>query len=230
MKILLADDDRDLVDLLSYVFKRHGHTPVGVYDGQAALQAFHAISPDLVILDLNMPRLGGRETLRELRKHSQVPVIILTAVGDEDRLVSAFEEGADDYIVKPFRHRELVVRADALLRRNPTQSGRAAAAAKAMTCGDIAIDPRRREVSVAGSPLRLTRTEFNLLYYLMLNQGTVLSVSDIISNIWGFDSEVSEDAVMVSISRLRHKVEPDPAHPRYIVTTPGAGYMFCTVA
>ncbi len=225
MKVLLADDDRELVDLLRYAFKRDGHTPVTAFDGEAALRMLEMEGPDIVLLDLNMPKRHGLDVLKEIRRHSQVPVLVLTGVGDEDHIVNAFKMGADDYVVKPFRPRELTVRVDALLRRTLNSAPRSHNGSPVLTCGEIAVDPRRREVTFGMRPIRLTRNEFGLLHYLMLNKGIVISASDLLMNVWGYDAEESEDIVKVTISRLRHKVELEPSEPRYIKTVHGVGYV-----
>jgi DNA-binding response OmpR family regulator len=224
VKILFADDDRDLVDLLRYAFKRDGHNPITAFDGEAALRLIQSEAPDIVVLDVNMPKRSGLDVLQELRQYSQVPVLMLTAVGDEDHLVAAFKLGADDYLVKPFRPRELSVRVEALQRRSkPTTRGRDVPR-QALNCGEITLDTHSREVLIAGQPVKLTRNEYALLHYLMLNKGIIVNVSDILVNVWGYDAEESEDIVKVTISRLRHKIEPDPSHPRYIKTMHGVGY------
>ncbi len=225
-KILLVDDDRDLVDMLRYIFQREGYTIITAYDGEVALRAFKAESPDLIVLDLSMPKRSGFQVLQEIRQVSKVPVIVLTCLGDEDHLVAALERGADDYLAKPFRPRELKARTNALLRRahHGKQSGDKSL--KPLLLGDISLNAKTMEVSVAGRVVKLTRTEFALLQYLMVNYDTVLSQSDIIANVWGFDAEGNEDLVRVTISRLRRKIEPEPTSPRYIVTVPGVGYRF----
>lgn len=223
MKILLADDDRDLVDLLRYAFKRDGHTPLTAYDGEAALRAVATETPDVIVLDINMPKRSGLDVLKELRRTCQVPVLMLTALGDEDHLVMAFKLGADDYLAKPFRPRELSVRVEALYRRIKSPSKRETQG-EVLTCGGIALDSRRREVLEDGKPVQLTRNEYSLLHYLMLNKGIIVSVADILVNVWGYDAEESEDIVKVTVSRLRRKIEPDPSHPRYVTTMHGVGY------
>ena len=225
MKILLADDDQELVDLLRYAFKRDGHTPVLAYDGDVAWRVFASEQPNVVILDLNMPKRSGLNVLAEIRRHSQVPVLMLTGIGDEDNLVNALKAGADDYLVKPFRPRELKARIEALLRRSQSTHPHQAAPGAPLRCGNLTLDPRRRAVTIADRPVRLTRNEFALLHYLMLNRETVVNVSNIIMHVWGYDADESEDIVKMTVSRLRRKIEPDPAHPSYIKTVHGVGYV-----
>ena len=226
MKVLLADDDHDLIDLLRYSFQRDGHVVRIAYDGEAALRMIQAETPDLVVLDLMMPKRNGMEVLKELRRSNSVPVIVLTALGDEDHIVDALKLGADDYLVKPFRPRELDARARAIVRRSREQTNPAENPSMPIALGDVALDPRTREVTVSGEPVQLTRTELSLLHYLMLNRNLILTVSDIISNVWGYDADENDDVVKVTVSRLRRKLETDPSNPKYILNVPGVGYKF----
>lgn len=225
MKILLADDDRDLVDMLRYVFQRDGYSVITAFDGQAALRAFQGQAPDLIVLDLMMPKLSGLEVLQDIRRSSKIPIIVLTSLGDEENTVNALEGGADDYLAKPFRPRELRARVKALLRRAAGQPGEGKPA-KPLLVGDIRLNAKTQQVSVSGQPVKLTPTEFALLQHLMVNYDQVRSSSDIVASVWGYDAEQNEELVRVTISRLRHKVEPDPSSPRYIITVPGVGYRF----
>ncbi len=226
MKVLLIDDDRDLIDLLRYSFQRDGHKVVMAFDGEMGCRTFEAESPDLVVLDLMMPRRTGMDVLKEIRRQSKVPVIILSAMGDEDRLVTALELGADDYLVKPFRPRELRARTHALLRRSQQTTDSDARPVKVLALGDLTLDPRTRHVTLQNKSLQLTSKEFALLHYLMLNRDIVLTVSDIITNVWGFESSENEEVVKVTIYRLRQKVEPNPSRPQFILNVPGQGYKF----
>lgn len=226
MKILLVDDDRDLVDLLRYALQRDGYTVVTALDGQAGLRVFNSEAPDLVVLDLMMPKMTGEEVLKEIRTYSEVPVLVLTAVGDEDRAVQLLRIGADDYLIKPVRMREFKARVAAFVRRWREWSKQATGVGEPLVSGEISINPQCREVLVNGGPVKLSSTEFSVLHYLMLNRNIALSASNLISNVWGYESESTEDVVKVTISRLRRKIEPDPSAPRYVVTVPGAGYLF----
>jgi DNA-binding response OmpR family regulator len=225
MKILLADDDRDLVDMLRYVFQRDGYSVFTAFDGDATLRAFQAESPDLIVLDLLMPKKSGLEVLTEIRRVSKVPIIVLTSLGDEENTVNALDGGADDYLAKPFRPRELRARVKSQLRRGLNQT-EGDEKPKPLLIGDIQINARTQEVSVSGRFVKLTPTEFALLQHLMVNYDQVLGSSDLIANVWGYDAEGNEELVRVTISRLRRKIEPDPSSPRYIVTVPGVGYRF----
>ena len=225
MKVLLADDDRDLVDLLRYTFQKTGYQVVMAFDGDMALRALKTEEPDLVVLDLMMPKRNGMEVLKEARRDGNVPIIMLTALGDEDHVVGALELGADDYLVKPFRPRELRARAQCLLRRSrPAYHDHSTAIS--ITVGAIKLDPNAREVRVAGEPVQLTRTEFDLLHQLMRHRDRVFSASELIESVWGYEADENDDVVKVNISRLRRKIEADPAEPRYIVTIHGVGYKF----
>jgi DNA-binding response OmpR family regulator len=199
MKIMLVDDDRDLADLLRYAFRRQGYEVALAFDGEHALRTFEAEAPDLVILDLNMPKLDGLNALKEIRRKSRIPILILTACGDEDKVIVALDSGADDFMVKPFRPGELRARVRALLRRAPREQGD--------------VQP-------------LTGKEFALIYYLMSNKGIALKASDIVDRVWGFESLDSEEVLKVTIYRLRKKLESEPGHPLHILTIPGYGYMF----
>jgi DNA-binding response OmpR family regulator len=226
LKILLADDDHDLVEMISFVLQRDGYKVVTAFDGAAALKAFEAEAPDLVVLDLNMPKRSGLDVLRAIRASSLTPVVMLSVVADEDHIVDALDSGADDYLQKPFRPRELRARTRALLRRSRQPVPAQAARQMPITLGDIHLDPQRHEVTVDGRPARLTPTEFSLLAYLMRNHDMVLDASSIVASVWGYDADENEDVIRVTISRLRHKIEPDPTHPIYIINVPGVGYKF----
>ncbi len=222
MKILLADDDADMVDWLGYSFRKDGYTVLSAYNGEAALRLFSSDAPDVVVLDMMMPKKNGLEVLAEIRRHSRVPIILLTAVGDEEHIVQALKSGADDYVVKPFRPRELRARVETVLRRAQPAEFKAQGP---LTCGEISLDARSREVQVSGRPVQLSRTEFHLLEYLLLNQGRVVPISEALSQVWGYDAEQNEDMVRVTILRLRRKIEPDSTQPSYIHNVPGEGYV-----
>lgn len=225
MKVLLVDDDRDLVEALEYTLARDGYEVLAAFDGKAGLKKASEQTPDLMVLDLMMPGLSGMEVLSELRSAgSRLPIIVLTALSDEDHVVEAFKLGADDYMVKPFRPRELIARIQALLRRSQGQADQQGS--RALALRDVTLDPDSAEVTVGGKAVHLTRTEFNLLHYLMLNRDRVMRSADLISGVWGWDAEENDDMVKVVVSRLRRKIEPDPSQPRYIINVPGMGYKF----
>jgi DNA-binding response OmpR family regulator len=225
MKLLLVDDDRELVEMLAYVFRKEGFQVVSAFDGNMAVRVFEAEAPDVIILDMNMPKQGGKSVLQEIRRQSQAPIIVLTAQRDEEQIVDMLQMGADDYVLKPFLARELKARVGAVLRRSRGQASAPVTPPKPLTCGEIVLDPGSRQVTVAGRPVQLTPTEFALLQYLMLNRGVVSSPSRIVENVWGYESDQRDNVVKLTISRLRRKVESDPSNPRYIVNVPGQGYM-----
>jgi DNA-binding response OmpR family regulator len=225
MRILLAGDDRDLVDMLRCVFQRDSYSVSTAFVGEATLPAFQADCPDLIVLDLLMPKKIRLEVLAEIRRVSKVPIIVLTSVGDEENTVNALDGGADDYLAKPFRPRELRARVKSQLRRGLNQA-EGEEKPKPLLIGDMQLNARTQEVSVSGRFVKLTPTEFALLQHFKVNYDQVLSSSDLIANVWGYDAEGNEELVRVTISRLRHKIEPDPSSPRYIVNVPGVGYRF----
>ncbi len=226
MKVLLVDDDRELVDLLRHAFQRDGYKVVTAYDGEVALQAFQLEAPNLVILDLTMPKRHGLDVLKEIRRRSNVPVLILSVQSDEEKVVEALDLGADEYLFKPFRLRELRARTRALLRRGHRNSNGHSLPAETMTYGDLRVELRTHQVTLAGHPVRLTPTEFSLLQYLLANHDMVVKTADIIANVWNYDAEDTGELVRVFISRLRRKIESDHSRPHYILNVPGVGYMF----
>ena len=228
MKVLIADDDRELVALLGYALKRDGHRVISAYDGLTALQLLQLEKPDLVLLDVNMPKRTGLEVLGELRHRSKVPVLMLTVHADEDSVVSALELGADDYVCKPFRPRELRARVRALFRRHQDWPSTNTTHTEMLVLGDISLDPVAHQVKARGAPIKLTPIEFSLLHYLMMNRDGVVTPSSIMTNVWGYDADETDDVVRMSIMRLRQKIERDPAKPRAIVNVHGIGYMFQT--
>lgn len=226
MKILVADDDRDLVDLIRYALYRDGYTVTTAFDGDAALRVFRLERPDLVILDLIMPKHSGMDLLQEIRKETDVPILILSALRDEEHVVNALYKGADDYMTKPFGPRELTARTRALLRRTGQSNKKSDAFMEPLVLGQITLRPDTREVLVGEDKVRLSRTEFELLKYLMINHRMVVGFQDILSQVWGYDREQNMEVVKVTISRLRQKIETKAGVPRYIVSVPGVGYRF----
>lgn len=220
MKVLVVEDDLALSDVIAFTMRRSGFDVVAAYDGQAGLDMWTAERPDLVLLDLNLPKLDGLSVCRRIRSQADTPIIMLTVRGSDEAVVAGLETGADDYIVKPFSPTQLVARARAVLRRAgvaPTPG--------ALEAAGLLLDRTRNEVQPAGSAIvRLTPLEVRLLEALMLNAGKVLSADALISTIWGPEGG---DKTMLKqlVYRLRAKVEPDPAQPRLIETVPGIGYV-----
>jgi DNA-binding response OmpR family regulator len=227
MKALIVDDDRVLADVLAFTLRREGFEIVLAHDGEAALLRFAEEGPDLVLLDVNIPRLDGFAVCRRIREQSDTPVILLTVRGDENDIVAGLGLGADDYITKPFSPRQLVARAQAVLRR--ANKGPAAALRRV---GDLALDPGRRELRAVtgeqeGQPVALSALETRLLDYLMLNAGHVVTLEDIMSHVWGA-SGADRDMLRQLVRRLRAKMaqargEAVAGGPR-IETVPGLGY------
>ncbi len=226
MKVLVADDDRELVELLGYALKRDGYRVVPAFDGLTALQLLEMERPDMAMLDVNMPKRNGIEVLREIRRRSKLPVMMLTVHGDEDSVVNALELGADDYVTKPFRPREIRARVSALCRRRQDWPNTNAPHAEKLVLGEVSLDPLLHQVHVRGNLVKLTRTEFSLLHFLMLNRDGVVQPSSIMANVWGYDAEETDDVVRVYILRLRQKIEEDHSHPSLILNVPGVGYKF----
>jgi DNA-binding response OmpR family regulator len=220
MKALIVDDDLALVDVIDFTLRRAGFTTVFAHDGATALSRWESESPDLIILDWNLPKLNGLEVCRRIRAQADTPIIILSVRSAEDDVVKGLEIGADDYIVKPFSPRQLVARAEALLRRAkvPYQS------VEPISVGGLTLDASRSQVIIKDSlPIKLTKLESRLLEILMLNNGLVLSVDTLIDHIWG---PAGGERTMVKqlVYRIRKKIESDPADPQFIETIGGVGY------
>jgi DNA-binding response OmpR family regulator len=223
-KILIVEDDRHIAELVAKNLEAAGFSCVQTHDGITALHEFENRQPALVILDLMIPRMDGLEFTRRVRKVSSVPILMLTARSSEGDKVLGFEIGADDYLTKPFSTRELVARVRALLRRTNKSSSE-----DVLTCGDLRIDPGRREVERQGKKVEITTLEFDLLYFLATRPGRVYSREALMEHVWGEERVVDVRSIDSLISRLRRKLEPDPAAPVYIQTVWGAGYRFADV-
>jgi two-component system, OmpR family, response regulator VicR len=226
MSVLLVDDDRDLVEVVSFAMRRAGLEVVGAHDAPAAIELFESRGPSLVVLDLNLGKWDGLELLREIRRRGGVPVIILSARDAEEDKVRGLELGADDYVTKPFGHRELIARVRAHLRRYgqevepPARSGGAP-----LRVGSLALNPAQHSATKDGRPLSLTVTEFRLLRYLMVNAGTVVPTPTLLKQVWSYDDPTASDVVRVAVYRLRRKLEESPEDPRLLHTVPGVGVM-----
>jgi DNA-binding response OmpR family regulator len=219
MKILVVEDDLDLSGLIAYALRQAGYLTVEAGDGLAALAAFEREAPDLVILDLQLPKLGGREVCRRIRELAATPIMMLTVQGSEEDEVAGLDMGADDYLTKPFSPRGLLARVRALLRR--AGDDRPAP----LKAGDFALDLELQAVCVRGGPpLRLTRLELRLLQLLLVNAGHPLPVERLLSHVWGSRGGGDRQLVKQLVHRLRQKIELDARQPRYLVTVAGAGY------
>ncbi|MBV9323359.1 MAG: response regulator transcription factor [Chloroflexi bacterium] len=225
MRILLVDDDRELIDLLSFALRRGGLDPVAAYDGEAALRQFEERRPDLVVLDISLGTSSGLDVLKELRQRSSLPVIMLTALDSEEDKVRGLEAGADDYLTKPFSHRELIARIRAQLRRNGQVVAVQQAQQTVFRVGTISLDLDKHSVTRAGQPISLTVMEFRLLHCLMMNAGRVVPTSELLKQVWGYQDLSGSDVVRVTVHRLRRKLEPDPSRPQLLHTIPGVGVL-----
>jgi two-component system response regulator ResD len=221
-RVLVVDDEPIVRDVLSRYLTRGGYQVEQAGDGEAALAAFDRTSPDLVLLDLMLPRMDGVEVFTRIRSSSDTPVIMLTAKGEEADRVIGLEIGADDYVSKPFSPREVLARVRSVLRR----SGGAGQTDPAIHAAGLRIDPRSREVTRRGRRLPLTPKEFDLLHFLAANPGTVFSRVDLLDELWDFAFDGDPSTVTVHVRRIREKLEDVPSQPRHLVTVWGAGYRF----
>jgi DNA-binding response OmpR family regulator len=223
VRILLVDDDRELIDLLAFALKRAGLEPIGAHDAATALRLFEERKPDLVVLDINLGSSSGLDVLRELRRRSPLPVIMLTALDSEEDKVRGLEAGADDYLTKPFSHRELIARIRAQLRRSGQEWPVRRAPETRLEVGTITLDLAEHSVTKSGQPVSLTVTEFRLLHCLMSNAGAVVPTATLLKQVWGYNDPGGSDVVRVTVHRLRRKLEEDPARPQLLHTIPGVG-------
>ncbi len=219
MKALVVDDDRVLADVVAFALRREGFQVIQAYDGPSALQRWAEEKPDLIVLDVNLPKMDGFTVCQRIRREAETPIIMLTVRSEDEDVVRGLELGADDYIAKPFSPRQLVARANAVLRRTgqiPIHTTR--------QVGYLHLSPSAREVQVGnGEPVSLTPLEGRLLDYLMVNAGQVLTFDALIDHVWGPEG-ADRDMLRQLVRRLRSKIEPDPANPRYIISTPSLGY------
>jgi two-component system OmpR family response regulator len=223
-KILIVEDDRNLLDTLKYNLRREGYEAVTATDGAEALDVARRQKPDLIILDIMLPKLSGFEVCRILRKEMAVPILMLTAKDQEVDKVVGLEIGADDYMTKPFSMRELLARLGAMLRRADMATLQLASERKTVNIDDLEIDFGRHQASCRGSRLDLTPKEYDLLAFLATNKGLVFSRDQLLDKVWGYDYAGDTRTVDVHIRWLRQKIEDDPAKPKRLVTVRGAGY------
>ena len=225
-KILLVDDERAITANLSPFLERSGFVVAIAADGEEALRQVPSFSPDLIVLDILMPKMDGRETLRRLRQTGNwTPVILLTQVGESTERAMALEEGADDYLNKPFDPHELVARIRAVLRRaRPGQ--RPLTSARRLSSGDLVLDRQTRRAYVSSKELRLTPKAAALLEYLMTHPDELLTRDRLLDAVWGWDYPTGTRTVDTRIAELRRVLDDDPTRPRYIETVPGQGYRF----
>lgn len=229
-RILVVDDEASIRRILETRLKMVGYEVITAADGEEAVEAYQKHNPDLVILDVMMPKMDGYGVTREIRKTSETPIIILTALGDVSERITGLELGADDYVIKPFSPKELEARVKAVLRRvNHREDLPGGKVTKnVITTGNIRIDTSRRQVYRKNERIRLTGMEFSLLELLVGNSGQPFSRNEILQYVWSYpaDHRIDTRVVDVHISRLRSKLEVDPANPELILTARGIGYMF----
>jgi DNA-binding response OmpR family regulator len=225
-RILLVDDEQAVQTLLTYPLRKEGYEVVGAKDGQEALDRFSEERFDLVVLDIMLPKLDGIEVCRRLRTRSQVPIIMLTAKGDEVDKVAGLEMGADDYITKPFSVREFRSRVKAALRRGNMTGQATPPADEPIRAGDLAIDFERRSVQLRSEPIQLTYVEFEILASLAAAPGRVFTRETLLEQIWGDSTYRDPRTVDVHIRHLREKLESDAKQPEYLFTVRGVGYRF----
>jgi len=224
--ILLADDDPNIVDSLAPFLERAGFHVLIVSDGQAAFEKAQSHHPDLIILDVLMPRMDGRETLRRLRRANLwTPTILLTQVGEASERALALEEGADDYLNKPFDPHELLARIRAVLRR-ARPGERSLSAAWLLTAGSLSLDRRARRASLGGETLELTPKALAVLEYLMTHPDEAVSRERLLDAVWGWEYPAGTRTVDTRMAELRRSLDDDPAEPKFIETIPGEGYRF----
>jgi DNA-binding response OmpR family regulator len=219
--VLVVDDEPIVREVVATYLRREGYRTLEAADGTAAQALLSRQTPALVVLDLMLPGIGGLELCRWIRARSEVPVIMLTARGDEADRIVGLDLGADDYVTKPFSPRELVARVRSVLRRAPGER-----APRRIAAGDLAIDAGTREVLRAGRPVRLTAKEFDLLWFLASNPRLVFSRDQLMDRVWGYEAAFDTGTVTVHVRRLREKIEAEPSRPQHVQTVWGVGYRF----
>jgi DNA-binding response OmpR family regulator len=224
--VLVVEDDATLAMTLRYNLERAGYACLVAGEGTRALELARRERPALVLLDVMLPGIDGLEVCRRIRAESTVPIIMLTAKAEEIDRVVGLEVGADDYVTKPFSTRELVARVRAALRRAQMQPDDDEQDVQPARFGSITVDPARREVLRDGTPLGLKPKEFDLLWYFVRNPGRVFTREQLLERVWGYDFAGTNRTVDVHVRWIREKIEEDPAHPRYLRTSRGAGYLF----
>jgi DNA-binding response OmpR family regulator len=221
-RVLVVDDEPIVRDVLTRYLRRDGFEVETAADGAAALAAYEARPPDLIVLDLMLPRISGLDVFRRIKDGNGTAVIMLTARGEETERVVGLRMGADDYVAKPFSPREVVARVRAVLRR----AGNGGAESEVLSFGELEIDPGSREVKRSGKPVELSPREFDLLHFLASNPRTVFSRLELLDELWDIAFDGDPSTVTVHIRRVREKVEEEPSQPRHLITAWGAGYRF----
>lgn len=223
--VLVVEDEESFIEALQVGLRREGYRVEIARDGMQALEMFDIVKPDLVLLDVMLPKMSGIDVCRALRKKTTTPIIMVTAKGSEIDTVVGLEVGADDYVTKPYRLRELTARMRAVLRRGTQEKG-GELSSGSLEVGDVGLDPDQHLVVVRGETVKLPLKEFELLHILLANAGRVLPRETLIDRVWGSDYVGDTKTLDVHIKRLRSKIEPDPANPARIVTIRGLGYKY----
>lgn len=225
-KILVVDDEKPISDIMKFNLTKEGYEVHVAADGEEALQKVDEVHPDLILLDLMLPKMDGLEVARQVRKNYDMPIIMVTAKDSELDKVLGLELGADDYVTKPFSNRELVARVKANLRRQGAPSAQPAEVEENsdIEIGDLVIHPEAYMVSKRGENIELTHREFELLHYLAQHSGQVMTREHLLQTVWGYDYFGDVRTVDVTVRRLREKVEDNPSHPKWLVTRRGVGY------
>ena len=224
-KILVVDDEKPISDIVKFNLAKEGYDVYTAYDGEEALEKVTEVEPDLILLDLMLPKMDGLEVAREVRKTYDMPIIMVTAKDSEIDKVLGLELGADDYVTKPFSNRELVARVKANLRRGATATKEVEEIAPSeLVIGDLTIHPDAYMVTKRGETIELTHREFELLFYLAKHIGQVMTREHLLQTVWGYDYFGVVRTVDVTVRRLREKIEDNPSHPNYLVTRRGVGY------
>lgn len=225
-KILVVDDEKPISDIVKFNLTNEGYDVVTAFDGEEALQQVEAEHPDLILLDLMLPKIDGLEVARQVRKKYNMPIIMVTAKDSEIDKVLGLELGADDYVTKPFSNRELIARVKANLRRQDSIAikNEDNEASNDIKIGDLVIKPDAYTVTKRGEMIELTHREFELLYYLAQHLGQVMTRETLLQTVWGYDYFGDVRTVDVTMRRLREKVEDDPSHPQWLITRRGVGY------
>lgn len=225
-RILVVDDEKPISDIISFNLRNEGFEVIAAFDGEQALEKFNESNPDLIILDLMLPKIEGLEVCREIRKTSTVPIIMLTAKDSEIDKVLGLELGADDYVTKPFSNRELIARVKANIRRSAVREEETVESqSNDIEVGDLTIHQDAYTVSKRGEEIELTHREFELLLYLAKHIGQVMTREHLLETVWGYDYFGDVRTVDVTIRRLREKIEDTPGYPNFIITRRGVGYF-----
>lgn len=225
-KILIVDDEKNIVDIVRFNLKKEGYDTMEAYDGEEAVKLALSHNPDLILLDIMLPKMDGFTVCRKLRQTIATPILMLTAKEEEVDKVLGLELGADDYITKPFSPRELMARVKANLRRQLPTENINAETSHINKYGDLTIDADRYEIRRGDNVIELTLREFELVKFLATQQGTIFSRETLLEKVWGYEYYGDVRTVDVTVRRVREKLEKDPANPQYIVTKRGVGYYF----